>query len=302
MANEPKARSFSSDSNPFFDLERKANEYRSQTLEMCITAKTGHVTSCMSCAEIMTVLYNELMDHNPHDPKWEDRDRFVLSKGQASPLLYVILADHGYFPREHLDKFVRGDDGKGANAPFGVHLQCDVPGVEFTTGSLGHGLGYGAGMAKATKMDGRNNRVFVLLGDGELYEGSNWETAFYAGHHRLDNLIGLVDRNRQCTNGYTEQHILRMDPVGDKFEAFGWNVKEVNGHSVTELVGAIENYDGQRPLMIVAETEKGMGVKCLEGRKYFHGLAPTTPEDIAAARRDLAEFTAQHRERGGYDV
>lgn len=291
------------DSNPFFDLEVKANEYRKETLEMCIRARTGHVTSSMSCAEILTALYDVLMRHNPKNPSWEDRDRFILSKGQASPILYAVLAHKGYFPKEHLKQFCVGEDGAGKNAPFGVHLQCTVPGVEFTTGSLGHGLGYGAGMAHAAKMRGQNHLVYVLLGDGELYEGSNWEVIPQAAHFELDNLIAIVDRNMQCTNGFTEKDIVRLEPLGEKFLANGWNVKEVNGHSIKEIVEALKlkrSFRNDKPLAVIANTIKGKGIKSLEAVMNYHGKAPEGDE-VNAAREDLREYAESHIANGGYN-
>ena len=303
MKNAPSKLNSNKD-NPYFELERKANFYRRETLDMCIEAKTGHVTSCMSCAELLTALYDgKLMNHNPKDPEWEGRDRFILSKGQASPILYAMLGHQGYFPTEHLSQFCSGEDGSGKNAPFGVHLQCTVPGVEFTTGSLGHGLGYGVGMAKAAKMRGQDHLVYVMLGDGELYEGSNWESMFFAPHHNLNNLVAIIDRNGQCTNGYTETDIVKLDPIGDKFESFGWRVQEINGHSMKEFYEAMEgvrNFSySNRPLAIIANTEKGQGIESLIGRMYFHGLAPSGDE-IETTKGELEKFSAEHERNGGY--
>ena len=290
--------------NPYFNLEARANEYRKDTLDMCINAETGHVTSCMSCAELLTALYDGgLLNHNPKNPKWEERDRFILSKGQASPILYVILAHQGYYPIEELQKFCRGEDGTGKNAPFGVHLQCTVPGVEFTTGSLGHGLGYGIGTAKVAKMDGKDYLSYVLMGDGELYEGSNWEYAFYAAHHRLNNLVAIIDRNGMCTNGYTERDIVKLEPIDEKFRAFGWDAKIINGHSIKEFIDSIEgvrDYRHDKPLAIIAKTVKGRGIKSLIDRMYFHGLAPKGDE-IEITRNELAKFIEEHKKNRGYN-
>jgi transketolase len=286
-----------------FDLEVKANELREDTLKMCIKAGTGHVTSCMSCAEVMSVLYfGDVMKQDPENPEWKDRDRFILSKGQASPILYVSLAKRGFFPTNHVDQFAKGVDGKGKDAPFGVHLQCTVPGVEFTTGSLGHGLGYGVGLAEAAKIKDQDHSVYVLLGDGELYEGSNWESMLYANHHKLNNLVAVVDRNEQCTNGYTERDIVKLDPIGEKFSAFGWDVKTVNGHSTYELLDALgdENSSRESPLVVIAETVKGAGIKSFVGRKYFHGMAPKG-DDAVNALKELGDFADEHKSKGGYD-
>lgn len=288
----------------FFNIEKKANELRIKTLDTCINAGTGHVTSCMSCAEILAVLYNGgRLAHDPTLPNWRGRDRFILSKGQASPILYVALADRGFFPQDWLKKFVRGDDGQGKDAPFGVHLQCNVPGVEFTAGSLGCGLGYGAGMAEVAKLDGKNHKTFVLLGDGELYEGSGWEAALYAGHHKLNNLIAIVDRNKMCTNNYTEK-IVSLEPLADRWKSYGWDVAEVDGHSVEELDNAIDygisNKREEKPYVMIANTLKGRGIKSMAGKLYMHAVTPTG-EAAEIARRELREFSEEHERNGGYN-
>ena len=279
------------------DLSRKANQLRMDTLKLCVRAGTGHVTSCMSCAEIMAVLYfSGLMAHDPANPNWDERDRFILSKGQASPILYAALADRGFFPRTWLDRFVRGDDGHGRNAPFGVHLQSTVPGVEFTTGSLGHGLGYAAGVAKAAKLDGKNRFTFVLLGDAELYEGSNWEVAMFAAHHQLSHLIAIVDRNRMGTNGYTET-INGLEPLDEKFRAFGWSAVHVDGHAVDSLQHAVAlakdtAATSQRPHVIIAATTKGRGIKSMTDTLYLHGTAPEGDKAVRAVA-ELESFIAE---------
>ncbi len=270
------------------ELQRKANEIRKEVLEMCITGKTGHVTSSFSCSEILTALYfGNILKYNSQIQKWQDRDRFILSKGQASPILYVVLSNAGFFPKNWLDNFCSID------AKFGVHLQCDVPGVEFTTGSLGHGLGLGAGIALAAKLNQKNYHTFVLLGDAELYEGSNWEAAMFAGHHRLNNLVAIVDRNGFGVLQATED-FLKLEPLEKKFEAFGWEVKRIDGHSIKEILGALENFRGHKrdkPLMIIADTVKGKGVKFIENVALWHGAAPINQEDIERARRELEEYS-----------
>jgi len=289
--------------NMFFETEKKANQLRMDTLEMCLKAGTGHVTSCMSCADILATLYHgEILDHDPKNPQSEERDSFILSKGQASPILYAALADRGYFPKSWMSKFAKGTDGTGKNAPFGVHLQCTVPGVEFTTGSLGYGLGYGTGMAEAIKLNGKSNKVFVLLGDGELYEGANWEAAMYASHHQLNNLIAIVDRNSMCTNNYTEQ-IVKLEPLRDKWESFGWDVSKVNGHSVKDLSDALveAKYSAiLRPHVIIAETIKGRGISSMTGKLYLHGVTPSG-ENAKIAKKDLKDFSKRHIKEGGYN-
>lgn len=266
-------------------LQDKANEIRESTLDMCIRAKTGHVTSSFSCAEILTSLYHGgILRCDPKNPKMEERDRFVLSKGQASPILYATLADSGFFPKEWLGRFCEAD-GK-----FGVHLQHDVPGVEITTGSLGHGLGIAAGMALAAKMDRKDYFTVALLGDGECYEGSIWQAAMFASHNKLNNLIGIVDRNWLCVTDFTE-NLVQLNPMDEKFKAFGWDVKEINGHSVYEIFKALDGFRSNRrdrPYMIIADTVKGKGVSFMENQIAWHGLAPTG-EYADQAKRELKE-------------
>jgi len=252
-------------------LKEKARELRNLTLDMCVRAGTGHLTSSFSCAEILTALYyGNVLRHNPSNPKWEERDRFVLSKGQASPILYATLADLGFFPKEWLDSFNQ-KDGR-----FAVHLQNDIPGVEISSGSLGHGLGIGAGMALAAKMDKKDYFTFVLLGDGECYEGSIWESAMFAGHNNLNNLITIIDRNGLCVTDFTE-NLVRLEPLDEKWRAFGWYVRRVNGHSIDELLDALKDFRTRKrssPYLIIADTIKGKGAPYIEGQISWHGLAP----------------------------
>jgi len=281
-------------------LEKKAYEIRKKTLEMCIKAKTGHVTSSFSCVDILVGLYyGGILKHNPKNPELNDRDRFILSKGQASPVFYNVLADRGYFPKKWLDSFCE------PNGHFGVHLQCDIPGAEITAGSLGHGLGIGCGIASAAKMNRRDYLTIVMLGDAELYEGSNWEYAMYAGHNRLNNLIGIVDRNWLGVTDFTERG-LQLNPINKKFEAFGWNTKTIDGHNFEQIKKAFEGvreFKQDSPLMIIAETIKGKGIPFMENVPLWHGLAPTKKEDIERARKELAEsysYLFQGDAKNGY--
>ena len=264
-------------------LKKKAYDLKKTMLETCIRAGTGHVTSSLSCAEILTALfYGGIVRFDPKRPDWEDRDRFILSKGQASPMLYTVLGDLGYFPRADLQKFAQAD------GPFGVHLQKSVPGAEITCGSLGHGFGIAAGMALAARMDRRHNLVFSLLGDGECYEGSIWETALFAAHHRLNNLVAIVDRNYQCVLDFTE-NFLALEPMEKKWEAFGWRVKRVDGHSFEDLLEALKGIRSRRsaqPLVIIADTVKGAGVGFMACNPIWHGAAPRG-EEAKQALHDL---------------
>lgn len=250
------------------DLAKKAHYLRNQVLEMCIKAGTGHVTSCFSCIEILVALfYGNVM---------KEGDRFLLSKGHASPLLYAVLADKGFFPEKELWKFGQ------ANGIFGVHLQHDVPGVLTTSGSLGYGLGIGAGMALANK----EHRVFVLLGDGECYEGSIWEAVMFTGQQKLGNLIAIVDHNKLMVTAPTN-----LEPLGAKWLSFGWCSAEVNGHDIGALQQALTEPPISLPLVIIANTVKGKGIPFMENNIMWHGKAPKG-EDTERARRELNENTA----------
>lgn len=264
-------------------LNAKAKQLRSMTLDMCEEAGTGHLTSSFSCAETLAVLYHgNILRYDVQKPHWEDRDRFILSKGQASPILYVTLADLGFFPKEWLKTFAK-KDGK-----FGVHLQNTVPGVEVTTGSLGHGLGIAAGIALAAKLDRKEYLTFALLGDGECYEGSIWESAMFAAHHHLNNLLVIVDRNGQCTISYTENAV-RLNPLDEKWKSFGWDVRTINGHSVEEFLDALEGFRSRKrnnPYVIIAETIKGKGSPFIETKVNWHARAPNHDE-AKIIRKDL---------------
>ncbi|MBI4968592.1 MAG: transketolase [Rhodospirillales bacterium] len=266
------------------DLERHCQEIRTTILETCIKAGTGHVTSSMSCVEVLVALYRGgVMRYDPGNPQWNGRDRFVLSKGQASPALYVTLADAGFFPKAELDRFAQ------AEGIFGVHLQHSVPGVETTAGSLGMGFGLAAGMALAALKDRKNHLVFALLGDGELYEGSIWETAMFAAHHRLNNLVTIIDRNFLCTTDWTE-NLMRLEPLADKWRSFGFEVATIDGNDIGQVMAALKYVRSRRsarPLAILAETTKGAGIDSMADEPIWHGAAPTGAM-IDTARTDLA--------------
>lgn len=260
-------------------LETKSFEIRKRMMEICIRAGTGHCTSSLSATDILTVLYyGDVMRQNPSSPEWEERDRLFISKGQASPLQYTILADLGYFDKALLESFAQH------GGAFGVHLQKNVPGVEITCGSLGHGFGLAAGSALALKMDRKLNMVFALLGDGECYEGSIWETAMFASHNRLNNLVAIIDRNFQCVTDFTE-NIVALEPMVERWEAFGWQAKRVNGHSHSALLDALDGVRSRRsdkPLVIIADTVKGEGVDFMECVPLWHGIAPQGKEAALA--------------------
>lgn len=267
----------------FDGLRKKSFQIRKMVLEMCIKAGTGHVTSSLSCIEVLVALYHgKIMKFNPKKPEWEGRDWFILSKGQASPALYVVLGDLGFFNKKDLNKFAQ-KDGK-----FGVHLQNSVPGVELTVGSLGQGFGVGAGLALAAKMDRRQNLVFTLLGDGECYEGSIWETAMFAAHNNLNNLVAIIDRNYLCVTDFTE-NLVKLEPLEEKWSSFGWEVKRIDGHDIGEVWRTLDfarSRESNKPLAIIADTVKGRGIKCITNSPLWHGMAPKG-KDIEVCRREL---------------
>jgi transketolase len=265
------------------ELEQKCLEIRKATLKMCLNAGTGHVTSSFSAIEILvTLFYNKILKYNPADPKSDNRDRFIMSKAQASPALYAILADLNFFPSTHLDKFATN------GAAFGVHLQNTVPGVELTAGALGHGLGVAAGMAQALMMDRKLNLVYCLLGDGELYEGSIWESLLYISHHQLNNLIIIIDRNYLCTTDFTE-NLIALEPLDDKMKAMGFMVRRIDGHSIEQLSSVLMHLKSRphrTPTIIIADTVKGKGLDCMSYDPLCHGIAPSG-EVAKQAKKEL---------------
>jgi transketolase len=252
-------------------LEQKALDIRKTTLDVCIKAGTGHVTSSMSCIDIMVALYyGDVLRVDPQNPEWEGRDRFILSKGQASPALYTILADKGFYGKENLNGFAQ----KGGM--FGVHLQHSVPGVEITTGSLGQGLGVAAGIALGAKMSRELYLTISLIGDGECYEGSVWETAMFASHHKLNNLVFIMDRNYLCATDFTE-NLIELGTMEDKWLSFGWDVKRVDGHNMAEIMDSLQNLRNRKstkPLIIIADCVKGQGIESMSNIPLWHGAAP----------------------------
>ncbi|MDW5561923.1 MAG: transketolase [Methanomassiliicoccus sp.] len=265
-------------------LESKANLLRRHIIKMTFAAQSGHPGGSLSYADIVSALFFKVMRHRPSDPNWEDRDKFVLSKGHAAPVYYAALAESGYFPVDDLLTLRK----------LGSHLQghpCrkKTPGVEISTGSLGQGLSVANGMALAAKLDRRLTRIFCLMGDGELQEGQNWEAAMLASHYKLDNITAFVDRNKMQIDGPTEQ-IMSLEPLGDKWRAFGWNVVEINGHDMRQILDACEAaaHVTGKPTMIIAHTIKGKGVSFMEGAIAFHGKAPNADE-YRIALKELGE-------------
>ncbi|MBN1671166.1 MAG: transketolase [Kiritimatiellae bacterium] len=262
-------------------LQRTAHELRKTIVRMNHRAGSGHTGGSLSCAEILTVLYDAVLKARPQEPDWPERDRFVLSKGHAAPALYATLARKGYFDAGLLDTLRRLD------SPLQGHPNMKTtPGVEMSTGSLGMGLSVGVGMALAARRTGKPFRVFVLCGDGEMQEGQNWEALMSAAKWRLSNLVVIIDRNHVQLDG-TEEAVMPMGDLTAKLTAFGMQVFPCDGHDVTSLLDAIEQataHDG--PAVVMAETIKGKGVSFMEGEAAWHGK-PIGDEEFAAAMAEL---------------
>ena len=268
------------------NLKQKAQQLRSDMFEMCVNAGHGHISSGLSCTDVLTSLYyGGHLRHDPSNPEWQDRDRFLLSKGHCAIILYTVLADRGYFSKEDLKNFSQRD-GK-----FSIHLQKDVPGAEISAGSLGHGFGIAVGSALASKLDRKLHLTYTLLGDGELYEGSVWEGAMFASQQKLNNLVAIVDRNYQCTLDFTE-NFLKLEPLDDKWRSFGWRVKRIDGHNFEEIEEAyadIRRRPSDKPTVIIADTVKGNGVQHLSYKPLSHGKTPKSEDEISLCRKQLGE-------------
>lgn len=265
-------------------LAQKSASLRLAVLEMVAVAKKGHIGGAYSCIDILVALYyGGVLRFDPVNPSWPLRDRFILSKGHSGAALFAVLADLGYFDSAELTRYCCN------GGILGGHPDRKVPGIEADTGSLGHGLGIGAGMALAAKMDGAEGRVFVLVGDGECNEGSVWEALVFAARHRLSNLTLIIDRNRQCVLDFTEE-CAPLDPLAERLAAFGWDVAEVDGHSFQELLSTFEQKPSTRPRAIVANTIKGKGVSYMEKVLKWHHSVPNV-EELAIARAELTAKT-----------
>jgi len=266
-------------------LVERAKEIRNLVLDMIFEAKSSHLGCALSIVDILTALYfGDILNIDPKNPDWEDRDKFILSKGHACVALYATLALRGYFPLEKLKEY--GTDG----TLIGDHnTRGALPGIETTNGSLGHGLPIGIGMALAAKKTRRKtrrpSRVFVLVGDGELQEGSNWEALMFAGFHKLNNLILIIDNNNLETLGPTNK-ILSLATIHKKLESFGWDAENVYGHSFAEIIGQL-NIPHQKPFALNCQTTKGMGVPFMHNDYIWHGKCPTK-EEYERAKRELS--------------
>jgi transketolase len=260
-------------------LEHKANLYRRRCLTMVRRTGAGHLGGDLSCIDILNILYNHVMNISPETWECGDRDRYLHSKGHSAEALYVVLADIGFFP----DKLL--DTAESFGSIFAGHPVKTVPGVEHNTGSLGHGLSVALGIALAYRKDGKAGSVFILLGDGELAEGSNWEAAMAAAHYGLDNIIAVVDRNRLQISGTTED-VCTLEPLEKKWKSFGWEVRRTDGHDYRRMAAcfAALPFKQGRPNLILAETVKGRGVSFMENQASWHHRVPTDSEYTSALR------------------
>ncbi len=265
------------------ELEKMARQLRRHVITMIATAGSGHPGGSLSAADIVTALYFKVMRHDPKNPQWLDRDRVVLSKGHAAPILYAALAECGYFPVEELSTL------RKLGSRLQGHTDRTVtPGVEMSAGSLGQGLSFGIGIALAGSLDKRDYQVYVLLGDGECEEGQIWEAALFAPHHKMDNLTAIVDHNDIQLDGRVCD-IMGIEPLVDKWRAFNWHVLEINGHDITQILQALKEAREikGKPTVIIAHTIKGKGVSFMENNVDFHGKAPT-PQEVEIALKELA--------------
>ena len=277
-------------------LKEKAKWVRKTVLDMSVAAKSGHVTTAFSQCEMLVALYyGKILNVNPKTPKWPDRDRFILSKGQGGIGTYPILADLEFFDKQELINFTK------AGSMLGVHSEWNTPGVELLTGSLGHGLPMATGMALEAKLKGKQHKIFCLLGDGELFEGSNWEALFFASHYELSNLICIVDRNKQSTLGFHDfdSEFARkqyhkdgpsLNPLDKKWEAFGFEVRTVeNGHDFGQIFNAFADIRARKsvqPLVIISHTMKGRGSTVTENQRLWHYRVPAGDE-LVLMRKEL---------------
>lgn len=264
------------------ELGKMAKTLRRHIVTTTSKAGSGHPGGSLSAAEIVTSLFFRVLRHDAANPCWEDRDRFVLSKGHAAPLLYAALAESGYFPIEELSTLRKLDSRLQGHTDM-----TETPGVEMSAGALGQGLSFGIGIALAGRLDGRDYQVYVLLGDGECDEGQVWEAAMAAAHFKLDNIVAIVDRNRQQIDGWTRD-VMDTEPLAQKWRSFGWHVIEVDGHDFDQLLAAFDEAKKVkgRPTCVVAHTIKGKGVSFMENNPEFHGRAANA-EELRQALEEL---------------
>ncbi|NBC82933.1 MAG: transketolase [Bacteroidetes bacterium] len=255
------------------ELTIKSLHYRKQVLQYIKKANAGHTGGSLSCLDILNVLYNDVLNVNPHTIKHPDRDRYIQSKGHSVEALYVVLAGAGFYPESELEKMGQ------YKSHFIGHPTKKIPGVEQNTGGLGHGLPIACGTALSAKKDGKHYKVFTLLGDGEMAEGSNWEAAMFAAHQKLDNLVAIIDRNTLQITGRTKD-VVNSDNLGDKFTAFGWAFTEMDGHNISDIRNKLSQIplEPTKPSLVIANTVKGKGVSFMEDERKWHHKVPSDEE------------------------
>lgn len=264
------------------ELPSKAKEIRRDIIRMLTEAGSGHPGGSLSATDLLTVLYFHLMNHDPKNPKWADRDRLILSKGHGAPVLYAALAHAGYFPREDLITL------RKLGSPLQGHPDMRrLPGLEASTGSLGQGLSVGIGCALARRLDKRFYYTYVIMSDGETNEGQTWEAASAAAHHKVDHLIAILDYNKFQLDDSVKK-ICDMEPMDEKWRSFKWHVQEIDGHNLKQIVSAVQEAQEvkEKPCILIAHTVKGKGVSFMENNNHYHGVAPTKEE----AEKALAEL------------
>jgi len=262
------------------ELKSVAKKIRINILHMLTQSGSGHTGGSLSAADVATAIYFSKMKFDPANPKWEERDRFIMSKGHAAPLIYSIMAEAGYFPRETIDTL------RKVESPLQGHPCCQkLPGIEVSTGSLGQGLSVSNGMALGLRLDKNPARVFCIMGDGETQEGQVWEAAMTAAHYNIDNLCAVVDSNELQIDGAVED-VMGIQPIHDKWEAFGWHVITIDGHDMKSIVDALDEAENTKgkPTVIIANTTKGKGSVIFEDKVEFHGVTPTREEFEAAVK------------------
>jgi len=262
-------------------LSELAFRIRRHCVVMANRANSSHIGSSLSIADILAVLYGRILQVDPSQPAWADRDRFILSKGHACAALYAVLAERGFYPTSNLDTYYQ--DG----TKFAGHTMHNIPGVEFSAGSLGHGLPVATGMALAAKRDGKAYRIFCMLSDGECDEGSVWESALFAPHHKLDDLIVIIDYNKIQSLGRVEE-VIDLKPLAEKWRSFGWATSEINGHDFGEIEESLSKlpHEPGRPSCVIAHTIKGKGVSYMEDKLLWHYRAPRG-QDFEIAMAEL---------------
>lgn len=273
----------SAETPSFTELEAISKRVRRSIIEMITAAKSGHPGGSLSAVELLVGLYFDQMKHDPKNPKWTDRDRFILGKGHAAPVLYAVMAEAGYVPKDQLNTL------RKMGSIYQGHPDVRfIPSLEASTGSLGEGLSVGLGMAFAARLNGSPSRTYVMLGDGEIQEGQIWEAAMFGSFHKLDNIVALVDYNKIQLDGWVKD-IMDLEPIGDKWRAFGWHTITIDGHNLAEVRSAYIEAAAtkDKPTVVIAHTVKGKGVSFMENNPKFHGTAPN-PEEYQKAMAELA--------------